>query len=768
MAQYKESLGDLNPNPLAKMLCKSSHFEFPEDFWAEEVRPAGTPGDCAEQFQHITGSLQRAARLPESAFTAALFDLAIFLRTSSRPDTSDSSSPFFCADEEQASDAPEPALARLCRFLAPYILSDPPSQPYLDPLLDCLASLSLIWPGMSVHIPPVLLLRRCLLAADPPFQTDTDTFGMTCPTLDTGTTVPSSSDAQPESALPPLSLSPPTILLMHVDLRALESNEVSMQLDQILLFFPTDPPPLNVTQFALEAVSIRYDQLLTLPEIARLLRHCAPVRAGTGWVRFQAAPLVDESDSIAVPLGLFHPYDFAVPLEVVFFAADLFQQPVNLDSLPPHAFSVRLDELARVFGISPKYGDLPPSSLDALSVRVDIISSTGDLLPMFVDCYGVAECIATFPAVASPPPLCGESRPMEGISSLSEIGYSAIVTIIHEFMTPELLAEASITDAEVLHKLLLCTRILPHKLQFPSNPDPERCQFFPSEHAGKIASIVRRIVLGPRFVLDGPCGHILVLLLDALLRDVRSPSIVVDVSVLLRVILQGNLEFKCVLAGYHIIERLFVCLPRHHTTISTLLLSELSGLISYACNTPPEIEDLLRTSLWDMSTSFDPDIAARFLPIFTSMLKQTDSGDLLVDNCLSPEQFQLLRSRFLQGEVTLVRKLNWFAFLAELLPRTSDDFLKRVTLSLSFLDEFSETLDVGDLPLIHGFLSLMEHLMSSDRDAVLDALVPSSSEPSSLVPDRLLDFLEVTFPDEQNEDILDRAAVLLAAICGPE
>jgi hypothetical protein len=766
MAEYKEGLGALNPNPLAKILHKSPHFDFPQGFFTQEDLP-GAPGRCAEEFQHITDSLQRAARFSDTAFTAALFGLAIFLRTRSHPDPSDPSSPFFCADEgyseedmneEQTSYDPEAPLACLCRFLAQYIPSGARSPADVAPLLDCLASLSLIWPRMSMDIPPAFLLRSCLLIG-PPLETDSHTFGMASTTLETETTLPSSSEAQSDSALSPPGLSPPTIVLMPVNLSALQSNEVSMQLDQILPLLPADLPPLNLAQFVRDAVSIRYDYLLKQRRIAGLLRHCAAVGAGTGWVRFDAAPPVDGPNSIDVPLDSFQPYDFAVPLEVVFFAADLFQQPVDLDSLPPDAFSVRIDELSRVFGLSPEYGDLPPSSLDALSVRVDIISSTQSLLPMFVDFYSVPESVVSFPALPTPPPLGNEALPMEGISSLSEIGYSAIVTIVHEFVTPELLAEASIADADVLDKLLLYTRILPRTLRFPCDPDPERLQFWPSEHAVKIAAIVRRIALGPRFALDRASAHTLVLLLDALLRDVLSPSIVVDVSVLLQVILERNLEFKRVLADYQIIERLFVCLRQDRNVISKPLLSELSNLISHACNTPAEIEDLLRTSFWDVSCSFAPDIAARFLPIFTSVLNQTPFGQLLVDDCLNPEQFEQLRSRFMQGEVTLVGKLNWFGFLAELLPRASEWFLKHVTLSPSFLDEFSEILEVGGLPLIDGFLSLVEHLMSDDPLAVCDALAPSR-----LVPERLMDFLEVNSPDEQNQDILARAAALLADI----
>jgi hypothetical protein len=104
----------LNPNPLAKILHKSPHFDFPEGFVTEEDLPD------AEEFQHVANSLQDPAGLSDTAFTATLFGFAIFLRTRSQPHPSDPSSPFFCADEghseedineEQTSYDPEGPLA---------------------------------------------------------------------------------------------------------------------------------------------------------------------------------------------------------------------------------------------------------------------------------------------------------------------------------------------------------------------------------------------------------------------------------------------------------------------------------------------------------------------------------------------------------------------------------------------------------------------------------------------------------------------------------
>jgi hypothetical protein len=110
-------------------------------------------------------------------------------------------------------------------------------------------------------------------------------------------------------------------------------------------------------------------------------------------------------------------------------------------------------------------------------------------------------------------------------------------------------------------------------------------------------------------------------------------------------------------------------------------------------------------------------------------------------------------------EVTAVGKLNWFAFLAELLPRASQEFLKCVTLSPSFLDEFSEILDVGGLPLITAFLSLVEHLMSADPAAVRDALAPTG-----LVFARFVNFLEVPPADKEHQDTRDLADALFTDI----
>jgi hypothetical protein len=115
------------------------------------------------------------------------------------------------------------------------------------------------------------------------------------------------------------------------------------------------------------------------------------------------------------------------------------------------------------------------------------------------------------------------------------------------------------------------------------------------------------------------------------------------------------------------------------------------------------------------------------------------------------------------GEITAVGKLNWFAFLAEVLPRASEDFLQGATRSPSFLDEFSEILDVGGLPLINDFLFLMEHLMRADPVAVRDALAPTG-----LVFDRLVDFLGVPPADKQHQDTLERAATLFTDICESE
>jgi uncharacterized protein (UPF0332 family) len=277
----------------------------------------------------------------------------------------------------------------------------------------------------------------------------------------------------------------------------------------------------------------------------------------------------------------------------------------------------------------------------------------------------------------------------------------------------------------------------------------------------KIATLLRGITLSECFEFNEDDCRLIVLVLDGLLQDVRFPSIIFDIVVLLQVILRRNFEYKSVLADYGIIERLFFCLPRNHRVFSRSLVSELTtllsefftSLLSEFFTSRCEIVELVRTSFWVVSCHFAADIAARFLPIFASLLNHTDCDDCLTDDCLTPEQFQQLNMKFLQEELLNATKFSWFAFAAQLLLRASDDFLKHACLSPSFVEEFSETLECDDLALIRFFLSAMQHLRTiCDADKwtwLLGELVSNG-----VVPDRVRAFHEATSPDEETGDLL--------------
>jgi hypothetical protein len=752
ISDYKPGARGRNPITIDKICFKTFKTHWRQEEGAEQgTEQEGKDEDAyrevVEQLLGIMDSLEQQADPSDVTFTAALFRLAIFLRTTSL-NTADPTSPFRC--RQDGSNTGEASLTPVCQFLARYLPSEDPCPKYAAPLLDCIASLSQIWPPLRTIIPPAQLLQICLLAS-PPLQADTDTSGMTLHALETEPDVPS------ESPGPCASSPPPEIVLMPVNLGALPRDAVSLQIDRILSLLGVDTLPVNLSEFDRAAVSIRYDQLLSRPEMLPLLRHCASLGGDTASIRLGATPPGDRRNPISLRLDSFHPQDFSVRFDVLFSAPDLLSTPVNLDSFPLDALSIRFDEFTLLLDVE-QFDDLQKLPSDALLIRLDVISSP-DVLPMLWDLFSPAY-IVSFPWPSASPPPGSVSPPMDADSSVSNVGYSAVVALFHEFATPDLFADGTFSDAAVLEKLLLCMRILPHTLRFLCDSATTPFHFWPSGHAAKIASIVRRITLDPCFEFNEDYGRIIVLLLDALLQDVRFPSIILDVAVLLQEILQSNSEYKMVLADFNIIGRLFLCLPQNRRVISASLLSELSTLASQVCKTLPEIVVLVRTVFWDLSCRFAPDMAGRFLRIFTSLLNETGREDAFIDDCLTPEQVQQLHRKFMQEEVRVVVKLNWLAFLAQLLPRVSSDFLKDVCLSPSFLEEFSETIDFDDWALIHVFLSAMEHLKTictpHEWDVLVEELLCNES-----VCHRLAAVLEANTPDDEEcPDVAGRVSAL--------
>jgi hypothetical protein len=569
--------------------------------------------------------------------------------------------------------------------------------------------------------------------------------------LETEPCVPSESTSGPFR-----SSSPPEIVLNPVNLGALPPHVISIQCDEILTMLGVDALPVKPSEFDPAVVSIRYDQLVSRPEITQLLRHCPSPGVDTTSIRL-GATLREAIRPVSLRLAAFQPQDFSVRFDVILFAAELFSAPVNLDSFPLDALSIRFDEFSRLLDVNQKFPNVQLLPSDAVSIRFDVTSSQ-NVFQMLLDLDPSPQYVVSFPWASDSPPPGSVSLPMDADSIVSHVGYSAIVAILYQFATPDIFENETIFDAAILEKLLLCMRILPRTLRFPCDSAATAFHFCRSDHAVKIASIVCRITLCPCFEFNEDYGRTIVLLLDALLTDVRFPSIIFDVAVLLQAILERHFEYKWVLADYDIIGRLFLCLPQNRRVIPTFLVSKLGTLASYVLNSIPEIVDFVRTSFWVMSCRFAPDIAGKFLPIFTSLLSQTPCDGQFLDDCLTPEQFQQLHRKFLQEELRCVTKLSWFAFLAELLPRASNDFLKNVCLSPLFLEEFSQILELDDLVLSYAFLSAMEYLNTicnaSEWAALFDELATSGT-----VPGRLLAFqerlLEANPPEDETQDLLN-------------
>jgi hypothetical protein len=186
MSEYKASAS--NPITFTKILFKNFHLR--EENWeegADKAEDADPPDDAWEQLRRIMESLTRQADPSDVTFTPNLFKLAVFLRT--RPlNTADPKSPFFDRREEEGEEeeeeeeegeqgerdsstpdaplTPEAPLTLVCLFLARYLPSEDPWPEYAAPLMDCIASLSLIWPPLPALIPLDQLLQSCRSAVN--------------------------------------------------------------------------------------------------------------------------------------------------------------------------------------------------------------------------------------------------------------------------------------------------------------------------------------------------------------------------------------------------------------------------------------------------------------------------------------------------------------------------------------------------------------------------------------------------------------------------